>query len=225
MKTRKKTKLCLQCNGVNPLSATHCAYCGAALQNEDLASEELQTPYEGLNSSASQPAKKEPVDVFSRAQGAASSPYHAHRASQTFAQDRELASHKEVSVDKPLYSVFDQPPSYQPSHGGDGLNQLKEGSRHASSSKITHAIKARLELAKCKIKAACSQGWSLEAFKEWLGHVSISSAILLGVLGLLTLIFNEHGKVILSWSKNVWPWLLLPSGGLFLMGWYLSRPE
>lgn len=55
MNTRKKTRLCQHCGGVNPLAASHCAYCSAGLVG-----------YEELDSSAFQSAisvDSEPLDA------------------------------------------------------------------------------------------------------------------------------------------------------------------
>lgn len=228
MKPRKKTKLCLQCNGVNPISASHCAYCGALL-----AMEEVEKPQEPFSSSgASQDLFAQGASSFTPVSQVNLTPYHVGTATQGFVQDRQPTLVEE-KLDKPLYSVFDQPQIHQmgglkddvkvDSNLASNMTPPKKEKGGASSWQKGFSFLSDL-LPKSKEASQEDQESSLN-LSSALSAGALAAGTSLIAISLLTFVFSQEGKIVLSWSEQTAAWIMLISVGLIVFGWKTSRQD
>lgn len=228
MKPRKKTKLCLQCNGVNPISASHCAYCGALL-----GLEEAEKPNEP------QAVVHPPQDMFaasnsfSQAEPKQPAPYHTPSTSHGFVQDRQL-SISEESLEKPLYSVFDQPQNHQMGGLEDELTKSPKIAatlqKQATSSPASGFFSMFTNLFNRSSSLSKAQGGFEEAQEEngltsTLAAGALATGTTLVVLSLVTFIFSQEGKVIISWTEQTAAWIMLASIAMIVFGWKMTSSK
>lgn len=213
MKTRKKTKLCLQCNGVNPVGATHCAYCAGMLPVEEPEADLGQASAQGSSSMQ---------DLFATAQQRPkSSGYVSARSSNVFIQDREPHVSEE-SINKPLYSVFDQPQGEQMGHLRDEIMDKPRSSAAISESPQTQSP---LTPAPSNSFLGTVRKLLNSSIGETLSVAALIFAVFLGFLALLTLLFETGGRVVLSWTSSSAPWLFIGAALLFVLGWRSLNSE
>lgn len=225
MKPRKKTKLCLQCNGVNPISASHCAYCGALLSAEE--PEKVIEEFHRPNAPA-QDLFTPPAAPFSPASSKEPAPYHTSSSSHAFVQDRQPAVTEE-GIEKPLYSVFDQPQVHQM---GDLKDELLTSGRTAPalqnksdkvslfsslSSKISLLFSKKTSVQREKIETAETSKQKAHLIAG-LAAGSLAAGTSFVFLSVLTFVFSQDGRIVLSWSEQTAAWLLLVSIGMIVFG-------
>lgn len=224
MKPRKKTKLCLQCNGVNPISATHCAYCGAML-----SAEEVERVQEVSSSGAvSQDLFASQSAPFTTTGPVNLAPYHVSSTSHGFVQDRQPIVSEE-RFEKPLYSVFDQPEVHQM---GDLRDQVKvEASAalnvqtQAVATSFWEKTMASLNGLFSKKSENSSTGAKETDLKTVLAAGSLATGTTLITISLFTFIFSHEGRVVLSWSEQTAAWIMFLSIVMIVIGWKASQQE
>lgn len=193
------------------MSASHCAYCGAALASEEPVQDD-STPV-----LVSQPVMN---DLFATVkEESASGPYTSSRAAHPFVQDREPVAPDET-LNKPLYSVFDQPLTHQMGALRDEIMDKKVAVSQPSitpseplpSIKMPPLSGLRAQLSRFFPQNISSPGL------EVLATSSLIIGMNLCLLGLLTLFFSKEGVLILSWHTHVVPWLLLLAAVCLVVG-------
>jgi hypothetical protein len=224
MKPRKKTKLCLQCNGVNPISASHCAYCGALL-----GAEEVEKTSEAAFHAGSTPAQ----DLFAAGAPYTQSPvktpapYQSSLTSHGFVQDRQPAISDE-GVEKPLYSVFDQPQDDQMGGLQDELTRSPKITSNLQKQQATPIpgllakISAFFSKSPAIQEAADVQGKASSDLTDTLAAGALATGTTLVFLSLVTFIFSHDGKVVVSWSEQTAAWLMLISIAMIVFGWKMT---
>jgi hypothetical protein len=215
MKVRKKTKMCWHCNGINPFSAVDCAYCGATLEQSGTHSEvstSFDPPYE-LKTKESQDEPQLQMD------------FDQTRVPQSFPEPTFVS----VVQDKndPLYSVYDQPPLEQKGKVFDELTEeetlSKVPSLEGSSEENVPGVSVfklvfqrftqYFQKAKDNTMALVSVMRSLVPIcLFWMGSLCAVFAIML-------FLFGHEGHLVLSWSTQKWPLLMVAAFPMLYFGW------
>jgi hypothetical protein len=242
MKTRKKTKLCLQCNGVNPISASHCAYCGAVLaidlEEEISLDQRAQTPssnqynknqvtsFEAVRPPANNPSDlKMPPPVYTaNVKPLSSEPAAPFSTHNPFESKKEKINQASTEISKPLYSVFDQPQNQTDHYRSNELSPEKgSSSPESSSNKLTKIVQIKAFIK--NLKEDCLRSRKDDSFTySLLLQVGINCSLMLAALSLLTFIFSYEGKIVLVWSAYLWPWLGASALILFGLSWRIKQP-